>query len=121
MFNENFGESLAQQWRPGMSVSGSLVRNGKRVNIMIQPDGTTEEREEEVGSQGAGYSYVSSSGGGGGSHTSIQIQGSIGQAFAGYVVPPAVQEIPRLGPAVVSAVSWVPMLACGVCCYSWCC
>ena len=37
MFNENFGESLAQQWRPGMRVSGSLVRDGKRISITIQP------------------------------------------------------------------------------------
>ena len=104
-----------------MRVSGSLVRDGKRLSITIHPDGTTDEREEQVSSRGGGYSYVSTSGGGGGSVTSIQLNGSIGQAFAEYVVPPVIQEIPRLGPAVTTAVSWAPSLACGFCCYNCCC
>ena len=44
MFNENFGEALANDWRPGMRVSGTLVRNGKRVNITINEDGTPLRR-----------------------------------------------------------------------------
>ena len=36
MFNENFGEALAADWRPGMSVSGTFVRGGKRVTITIR-------------------------------------------------------------------------------------
>ena len=47
MFNENFGEALANDWRPGMRVSGTLVRNGKRVTVTINEDGTSDEREEE--------------------------------------------------------------------------
>ena len=41
-------------------------------------DGTTEEKEELMGSSRAGYSYVSSSGGGA-NVTSIQLNGSVGQ------------------------------------------
>lgn len=54
MFNENFGESLAQQWHPGVRISGTLVRGGKRVRITIHPDGTTDESEDRVNSRG-GY------------------------------------------------------------------
>ena len=65
MFNENFGDAIASEWRPGMRVSGMLVRDGKRHTITILPDGTTEEREEG-GAQGA-YTYVKKTTQGGGS------------------------------------------------------
>ena len=37
MFDENFGEALARQWRPGMRLSGKRVQNGKVYTITIQP------------------------------------------------------------------------------------
>ena len=73
-----------------------------------------------AGARGA-YSYVSKSGGGGGSQTSIQINGSIGDALAGLLLPQAVQNLPLVGPALTSAVSWVPQIACLSCCYFCCC
>jgi curved DNA-binding protein CbpA len=118
MFNENFGEALANDWRPGMRVSGTLVRNGKRVNITINEDGTTDEYEED-GVQGA-YSYVQRSGAGG-SSTVIQINGSLGQALADMVLPQTMQRLPVVGPTLRNGVSWVPTLACLGCCYACCC
>ena len=43
MFDAHFGQSLARQWRPGMTVSGILVDDGRRVSVTIRPDGSTEE------------------------------------------------------------------------------
>ena len=66
MFHDNFGDALAAQWRPGMRVSGTLVRGGKRVKITIHPDGTSDEVEDNLGSNNAAYSFVQSTGPGGG-------------------------------------------------------
>ena len=35
MFSENFGESLMNQWQPGMKITGTLVRDGKRVTLTV--------------------------------------------------------------------------------------
>merc|ERR1712228_967027 len=71
MFNANFGESLMRQWQPGMCVSGTLVRNGKRTTITIHPDGQTEESESVGGSSNAAYTSVSTTLPGGGHMQSI--------------------------------------------------
>ena len=119
MFTANFGEALAQQWRPGSRVTGMLVRDGKRITITIHPDGTSDESEEAAG-RGRDYTYVSQSGGGGGSHTQIQITGSLGQAFADFVLPQAMERIPLVGDAASAGLSWVPTIACVGCCYVCC-
>ena len=119
MFHANFGESVAAQWRPGMQVSGTLVRNGKRVTVTIHPDGTSDEHEE-MARGNAAYSYVSSSGPGGGGST-VVITGSLGQAFADAVLPQAMQRMPVVGPALNLGLSWVPCLACVGCAYVCCC
>jgi len=72
MFSENFGEALAADWRPGMKVSGTFVRGGKRMTVTMFPDGTSEEREEATRG-GGDMTYVSRSGAGG-SFTSVHIQ-----------------------------------------------
>ena len=43
LFEEDLGDTLSKQWQPGMTVSGVLVRDGKRFAITIHPDGTTDE------------------------------------------------------------------------------
>ena len=39
-------QALMRQWRPGATVSGIRIANGKRLWITIRPDGSTEEREQ---------------------------------------------------------------------------
>lgn len=119
MFHDNFGDSVAAQWRPGMQVSGTLVRNGKRLTVTINPDGTSDEKEESTHGNAA-YSFVSSSGPGGGGST-VVITGSLGQAFADAVLPEAMQRVPLVGPALNAGLSWVPCLACVGCVYVCCC
>jgi hypothetical protein len=48
LFNEHFGQGMLRQWRPGVSVSGIRIVDGKQHSITIRPDGTTEEKEFEV-------------------------------------------------------------------------
>lgn len=119
MFHANFGDAVAAQWRPGMRVSGTLVRDGKRITITINPDGTSDEKEE-AGASGS-YTYMSSTDASGRGMTHIQLTGSIGQAFADAVMPQTMQRVPVLGPALSTGLSWMPCLACVGCCYVCCC
>jgi len=51
LFDAHFGQGVLRQWRPGMTVTGILVNDGKRVRVTVRPDGSTEEvehAEEEV-------------------------------------------------------------------------
>jgi hypothetical protein len=118
LFRENFGESLAADWRPGQRVHGTLVRGGKRVSVTIHLDGTSEEREEST--LGGDYTYVSRSGAGG-SFTSVHITGSLGKALTGMIVPQTMQRVPLVGPVVTTAVEWLPTAVCLGCCYVCCC
>ena len=118
MFGENFGEALASDWSPGMQVSGTLVRGGKRVTVTIFPDGTSEECEATT--RGGDMTYVNRSGAGG-SFTSVQIQGSVGKALASAIVPESMQRVPVVGPAVSTAVEWLPAAMCIGCCFLCCC
>jgi len=69
-FEDLFGD-VHSSWRPGMTVSGTLVSNGKRVKLTIHPDGTTEEQESAASGKGS-YSSVYKSDG---HSTSITIDG----------------------------------------------
>ena len=51
LFNAHFGQGLMRQWKPGMSVSGIRVVDGKQLTITILPDGSTTEQEVEVESE----------------------------------------------------------------------
>lgn len=48
LFDAHFGQGLMRQWRPGMTVSGILISDGRRISITVHPDGALEEREHEV-------------------------------------------------------------------------
>lgn len=116
LFNENFGEAIARQWQPGMRVCGTLMRDGKRTTITIHPDGTTEEREEAASGRRGAYRSVSTTTAGGASMHSVHLEGGLGENLAAFIVPDVVANAP-LGPAVTTAVSWVPTLLCAACCY----
>lgn len=48
LFDAHFGQSIARKWRPGMTVSGILVDDGRQHSVTIHADGSTEEREDET-------------------------------------------------------------------------
>jgi len=118
IFNENFGEALMRQWQPGMSISGTLVRNGKRTTITIHPDGTTEEREAGGASArgGANYRTQSTTFAGGGSMHTVHFEGGLGENLAAMLLPEGLAQTPLVGPALTTAVSWVPTIMCAMCC-----
>ena len=113
MFDANFGESLMRQWRPGMTISGTLVQNGKRIKITIHPDGTTEESE---GAGGGAYRSTTTTLPGGGTMKVVQFEGSLGENLAAMLVPASIAGIPLLGRAVTNFVSYLPTLVFGYFC-----
>lgn len=121
VFEEDLGDTLSKQWQPGMTVSGVLVRNGKRFTITIHPDGATDEAEEAAagGGKGGGYRSVKRVGADGSTSYAINIEGGAG--LAELLVPAWVTSLPVLGTAIVAVVSWIPMLCCAGCCWACCC
>ena len=112
LFNATFGQALVQQWRPGLTVSGILVSEGKRISITIHPDGTTEEHEHGADGR-AGYFSTTTVMPGGGRVYNIQLTGSMGSNLAALIVPDSVAALPYVGTAVTTVVSWVPSVVIG--------
>ena len=116
MFDATFGQALMRQWRPGLTVSGTLVENGKRISITIFPDGSLEEEEDESRYRGKLASYMSTTTilpNGGRKHTISGIRITLGQYLAAILVPDFVASVPLLGPVATTAVSWVPTVLVG--------
>ena len=107
LFNATFGRQLMEQWRPGLTVSGILVSDGKRISITIHPDGTTEEQEHGADGR-AGYFSTTTVMPGGGRLYNIQLTGSMGSNLAALLVPDSVASLRVVGPVVTTVVSWVP-------------
>ena len=124
VFEEDLGETLSKEWQPGMTVSGVLVRDGKRYTITINPDGTTDEAEEATrnrggGAGGGGYRSVKKVGADGSTSYSINIEG--GSGLAELLLPDWVSSLPVLGGVLVAVASWMPLLCCASCCWCVCC
>lgn len=123
MFDENFGESLARDWVPGMMITGELRQNNKVVKITIYPNGTTEESETTVSSSsGFGkHSTVRSSfstNANGNTHTSIHIESAnIPEMLINALLPEnsIIKAVPFLLPAIILFTSWLPSLLCCAC------
>lgn len=95
-------ESLWRQWSPGASVSGTLVRDGRRVKITIHPDGSSDEEESDAAAGGrGGYSMVKRSGGQHGHSVHIEIN-DMG-AFLQDMLPTWLAEAPLLGSLLLQA------------------
>lgn len=120
MFDENFGEALAKRWRPGMRVTGKRVANGKAYTITINPDGTSEEQEvDDLSSKGGGgFTYVTQTNTRG--HTSAHIQVDSLGALAAALVPTWLAGLPLVGGLAITALSWLPTVACLGCCWRLC-
>ena len=120
MFTESFGDELWRHWEPGATVTGSLSRDGERVDITIHPDGTVDERTtKRRRGQSSTYSRVTRTSADGvtSSSMSISLEGGLGRAFANAVVPDWLAGVPGAGAFVVGLASWVPSLACLGCCF----
>lgn len=116
MFDANFGQALMRQWRPGLTVSGTLLENGKRISITIFPDGSLEEEEDESRYRGKLASYMSTTTilpNGGRKHTISGVRITLGQYLAAILVPDFIASLPLLGPVATTAVSWVPTVLVG--------
>lgn len=74
MMHEDLGEFLAKQWKPGHTITGTLVRDGKHFQVTIKADGSTEEREEKTAARG-NYRSVSSTDSNG--HTEYSVSPSL--------------------------------------------
>ena len=107
LFNASLSQALMRQWRPGLTVSGTLVCDGKKITITIHPDGSTEE-EEHAASGRASYLSTTTTMPGGGRMHSIQLRTSLGESLAALLVPDAIAVLPLLGPVATTVVSWVP-------------
>lgn len=115
-FDDLFGD-VHQSWRPGATVTGTIVSGGKRVTITIYPDGTTDEREEtRVG--GGSYSSMYKKDGG-------NIQISINGDPREFMLDMMRTHLPLPG-FIMSTLSMVmafvcnPLVCCGGCLYMCC-
>eukprot|EP00746_Dinoflagellata_sp_MGD_P131918 gnl/MRDRNA2_/MRDRNA2_65654_c1_seq1.p1 gnl/MRDRNA2_/MRDRNA2_65654_c1~~gnl/MRDRNA2_/MRDRNA2_65654_c1_seq1.p1 ORF type:complete len:223 (+),score=26.23 gnl/MRDRNA2_/MRDRNA2_65654_c1_seq1:52-720(+) len=112
-FEDMFG-NVHSRWRPGKTISGTYVSNGRKVSITIYPDGTTEETD--TASRTGSYSSVYESGNG---MTSIHITGNPLDAFADYL---GSKGMPSFVITLISALAGLlcnPLTCCAGCC--WCC
>lgn len=113
LFNRDFSQAMMQRWRPGLTVSGTLVWDGRFVSITIHPDGTTEEHD-----QGRAFSVIrlfcttTTLPGGGRTH-SILFSTALGEALAALLVPDALARTPLFGPLATTVVTWVPTVLVG--------
>ena len=123
MFRESFGDELWRSWEPGATVTGSLRRDGERVDVTINPDGSVDERTTAARQGGRStYSKVTRTGpdGRSSSSVSISLDGSLGEAFAAAVVPDWLARLPGAGALVVLAATWTPSLLCLSFCWRCC-
>lgn len=119
-FNAQFGAELMEQWKPGATVTGTLIVNGRWFKITIHPDGTAEE--QELGGRSAlvdrllwavSYSSMTIHMPGGQRAHAFNFATRLGQALAASVVPFSVARQPLVGPLATTAVSWLPTVLVG--------
>jgi hypothetical protein len=112
LFNRHFTQALMQRWRPGLTVTGVLVADGKRVCITINPDGEVAE-QTKTASSFVSYLTTTTILPHGGKVHDFQFTTLLGEKLAALVVPTAVATLPHIGPAVTKLVSWIPTVLFG--------
>eukprot|EP00933_Yihiella_yeosuensis_P074010 TRINITY_DN82825_c0_g1_i1.p1 TRINITY_DN82825_c0_g1~~TRINITY_DN82825_c0_g1_i1.p1 ORF type:complete len:222 (+),score=33.44 TRINITY_DN82825_c0_g1_i1:112-777(+) len=113
-FEDLFG-TVHNRWKPGKTVTGTIVSGGKKKKLTIYPDGTTEESEEK----GSGaYSSVWESDG---HSTSIQLSGDISGMVLD-LLGPSIPLASFLLPVISMFFAFIcnPLVCCGGCIY-FCC
>lgn len=111
LFNRHFTQALMQRWRPGLTVTGTIMADGRRVSITIHPDGTTAEQVSEQTyfvSSLVSYLTTTTTMPHGGRVHSFQLTTLLGEKLAALIVPEAVATLPHIGPAATKLVSWLP-------------
>ena len=110
LFNAHLGRTLMSQWRPGLTVSGTLISNGKRISITIHPDGSTDEEEHDT-SRGAWQGLTTATTlPGGGTIYNFRLATYFGDSLAAFLIPAQIASMPVIGRAATTVVSWVPTL-----------
>merc|ERR1719321_2496946 len=80
-FEDLFGD-VSATWRPGMTVRGTIVSGGKRVHLVIYPDGSTEETTDDVRATQAHFTKMSATDEHGNTQMSINFSGGLGSYLA---------------------------------------
>jgi hypothetical protein len=44
-FNAHLSQALLRQWRPGFTLRGTIISEGRRVTVTIHPDGSMDEQQ----------------------------------------------------------------------------
>jgi curved DNA-binding protein CbpA len=118
LFSGSFGDSLWREWQPGSTVSGTLVRGGRKLSVTIGPDGEVIEESESSGdSNGAGYVYMKRRSATG---SRVEIQISDMGAFMRDMLPSSLASIPVLGVFLSAVLGWTPTLLCMGCMWMCC-
>ena len=115
MFNKEFSQHLMGQWRPGLTVIGTLVTDGKRFETTIRPDGATEQKTTRVSGVVNYFTTTTVLASGGRIHNlhSFHLSLLLGRRLAALIVPDVVVTLPIVGHLTTRFVSWLPTIAIG--------
>lgn len=120
VFRDAFGD-VWRDWRPGMKVQGTFVRNGQKISVRINADGTSEESVEKMqhgdANSRSSYSYVKKTSSDGGTSVSLHLDGSA--SLAGILID-SYPWITWIVPSFVLGFILHPCVLCAGMCYCCC-
>lgn len=124
VFHAHFGRMLMQQWRPGLTVCGTLqMGDGKKITVTIHPDGSTDEHECELGGRTAHlYRYLTTTTTttSGGKTFNFWFSTMLGEHLVAVMVPDELARRALMGRIITTAVSWVPTVLVACLTYTCC-
>ena len=112
-FNAHLSQALLRQWRPGFTLRGTIISEGRRVTVTIHPDGSMDEQQHVFwGGSRIGFlvNYMSMTTQlpSGGRYHRVSFSTTFGEHLAAAVVPSVLANGGHLGRAVTSVVAWLP-------------